>query len=58
MDRRRFVDTILLGFGEPRSLFWNSASPAREASKEVSLDLDKARSLLEQAGSTNRKLTS
>jgi peptide/nickel transport system substrate-binding protein len=50
VDRKRFVDTTLLGFGEPRSLFWNAASPAREPAKEVPFDLTKAKALFAEAG--------
>jgi peptide/nickel transport system substrate-binding protein len=55
VDKKRFVDTILGGVGAPESLPWVSASPAYEADKNAhyTFDLDKARSLLGQAGVSN-----
>ena len=52
MDRQRFVDTVLKGVGAPEFLFWNPKSLAYEANKQNAypFDLDKARSLLAQAG--------
>jgi peptide/nickel transport system substrate-binding protein len=51
-DRQRFVDTILLGIGKAESLPWPTGSAAYEPSKvdHYPFDLDKARSLLNQAG--------
>jgi peptide/nickel transport system substrate-binding protein len=51
-DRQRFVDTVLLGVGKAESIPWPTASPAYEAPKvnTYTFDLDKARSLLTQAG--------
>src|SRR5262249_4689702 len=58
MDRKRFVDTISLGFGTAQSCPGPSFSPAYEASKAnvYSFDLDKARSLLNAAGVSNLEL--
>lgn len=55
-DRQRFVDTVLLKTtGDPRDLPWPSLSPAYEAEKNTryAFDLDKAKSLLAQAGVSN-----
>ena len=58
LDRKRFVDTISLGFGTAQSCPWPSFSPAYEADKAnaYSYDLDKARSLLNQAGVSNLQM--
>jgi peptide/nickel transport system substrate-binding protein len=55
VDKKRFVDTILGGTGAPESLPWLPASPAYEAAKQnfYTFDLDKAKSLLAQAGVTD-----
>ena len=55
VDKKRFVDTILGGVGAPESLPWAATSPAYEAAKNTyyGLDLDKAKSLLAQAGVSN-----
>ena len=52
MDRGRFVSTILGGVGAAESLPWLPDSPAYEPAKmnAFAFDLDKARSLLNQAG--------
>jgi peptide/nickel transport system substrate-binding protein len=52
LDRKRWADTTLQGKGSPYSLPFPKSSPAYEAAKEFhySLDLDKARSLIQQAG--------
>jgi peptide/nickel transport system substrate-binding protein len=52
MNRQRFVDSILLGLSRPITLPWIPSSPAYDAEKAnyFSFDLDKARSLLAQAG--------
>jgi peptide/nickel transport system substrate-binding protein len=54
LDRKRFVDTVFKNIVRPLSLPWDSNSPAYEASKEsfYTFDLDKAKSLLNQAGVT------
>ena len=58
LDRKRFVDSISLGFGTAQSCPWPSFSPAYEASKAnaYSFDLDKAKSLLSQAGVSTLEL--
>lgn len=55
IDRKRMVDTVLLGLTTPQDLPWPAASPASEPQKNnvVTFDLDKARSLLQQAGATD-----
>jgi len=52
MNRQRFVDTTLVGLSRPMSLPWPVDSPAYEATKAnfFAFDLDKAKSLLSQAG--------
>ena len=58
LDRKRFSDTFLYGTGVAQSLPWPTNSPAFEASKQnfYSFDLDKARSLLAEAGVSNLEL--
>jgi peptide/nickel transport system substrate-binding protein len=58
LDRKRFVDAVSLGFGTAQSCPWPAFSPAYEASNAnaYSYDLDKAKSLLNQAGVTNLQL--
>ncbi|MBV8084435.1 MAG: ABC transporter substrate-binding protein [Chloroflexi bacterium] len=51
MDRKRFVDTLLLGLGEPKTLPWLQGTPAYE-NKGFTFDLDKAKALLQQAGAS------
>jgi peptide/nickel transport system substrate-binding protein len=55
IDRKRMVDTVLLGMTTPQDLPWPAASPASEPDKnnQVTFDLDKAKSLLQQAGATD-----
>jgi peptide/nickel transport system substrate-binding protein len=55
IDRQRFVDTALFGFGEVEDLPWLSNSPAYDGSKRTSytFDLDKAKSLLAASGLSN-----
>jgi peptide/nickel transport system substrate-binding protein len=56
IDRKRFADTILLKLGGPgQDLPWPAGAPADEESKQqkYAFDLDKARSLLAQAGASN-----
>jgi peptide/nickel transport system substrate-binding protein len=55
IDRQRFVQDVLLGFGDARALPWPSFSPAYDASKTTAyaFDLERARSLLVAAGVTN-----
>jgi peptide/nickel transport system substrate-binding protein len=50
LNRQRYVDTTLLGLSRPQSLPWDPKSPAYEPNKETPFDLDKAASLLKQAG--------
>jgi peptide/nickel transport system substrate-binding protein len=58
LDRKRFAAMGLQGIVPPLSLPWDKNSPAYEAAKENSyaFDLDKARSLLGEAGVTNAEL--
>jgi peptide/nickel transport system substrate-binding protein len=55
MDRKRFCDTIMRGTATPIDLPWSSTSPAFDAAKNgvYTYDLDKAKSLLQQAGVAN-----
>jgi peptide/nickel transport system substrate-binding protein len=52
MNRQRFADSVLLGLSRPITLPWIPSSPAYEADKAnyFGFDLDKARSLMAQAG--------
>jgi peptide/nickel transport system substrate-binding protein len=52
LDRKRFADTVLAGFGVAESLFWLPGSPAYDETKSnyFSFDLDKAGTLLKDAG--------
>ena len=51
IDRQRFTDTVLGGLDAPEALPWPSFSPAYEPAKQnATFDLDKARSLIGQAG--------
>jgi peptide/nickel transport system substrate-binding protein len=58
IDRKRIADTVLLGLVGPEDLPWPTSSPAYEASKNsvYAFDLDKAKSLLTQAGVSNLEL--
>jgi peptide/nickel transport system substrate-binding protein len=55
IDRKRIVDTVYKGTGVPEALPWESNSLAFDATKNnaYAFDLDKARTLLSQAGATN-----
>jgi peptide/nickel transport system substrate-binding protein len=55
VDRIRIANSVLLGIGSPANLPWYSTSPAYDASKDqrYQFDLDKAGSLLQQAGLSN-----
>jgi peptide/nickel transport system substrate-binding protein len=55
LDRTRFVEKVLLGFGKPKSLPWLENSPAYDSARTVfySFDLDRAKSLLAEAGASN-----
>ena len=52
INRDRYVQTVLLGRGEARSLPWTPASPAYDAAKDqhYAFDIDKAKSLLAASG--------
>ena len=58
LDRKRITDTVLLGLVGPEDLPWPANSPAYEAAKNnlYAFDLDKAKSLLDQAGVSNLQL--
>jgi len=58
IDRKRFVDSVLLGIGDVRDLPWPPQAPASEPAKNATyaFDLDKAKSLLAQAGAANLDL--
>jgi peptide/nickel transport system substrate-binding protein len=55
INRQRMIDTVLLGMTRPQDLPWPAASPASQPEKNglISFDLDKARSLLAEAGATS-----
>jgi peptide/nickel transport system substrate-binding protein len=55
IDRKRFVDTTLVGVGTAQALPWAPGSPAYEAAKMdlYAFDLEKTRALLAQAGVAN-----
>ncbi|MBV9324168.1 MAG: ABC transporter substrate-binding protein [Chloroflexi bacterium] len=55
INRQRMIDTVLLGMTTAQDLPWPAASPASQPEKNgvVSYDLDKAKSLLADAGATN-----
>lgn len=53
INRKRIADSVYLGlYGPPRALPWTPQNPAYDAAKAgaYSYDLDKAKSLLQQAG--------
>jgi peptide/nickel transport system substrate-binding protein len=58
IDRKRITDTVLLGLVGPMDLPWPANSPAYEAAKNnvYAFDLDKAKSLLAEAGVSNLEL--
>jgi peptide/nickel transport system substrate-binding protein len=58
LDRKRFASTVMEGFSVPEALPWPDYSPAYEASKAnaYGFDLDKAKSLLNEAGVSNLNL--
>ncbi|HLZ29260.1 MAG TPA: ABC transporter substrate-binding protein [Chloroflexota bacterium] len=58
LDRKRIADTVLLGLVGPENLPWPANSPAFEAAKNntYTFDLNKAKSLLGQAGVSNLTL--
>ena len=52
IDRKRWTDTILLGYGTPKTLPLAPPNPGYDATRDqaFSFDLDKAKSLLQQSG--------
>jgi peptide/nickel transport system substrate-binding protein len=58
LDRQRMANTVWHGIVKPITLPWSSTSPAYDASKNeaYAFDLDKARSLLAQAGVSSAEL--
>lgn len=58
IDRKRVADSVYLGYGSPRDLPWPDSSAAAEPSKNMqfAFDLDRAKSLLQQAGAGNLNL--
>ena len=52
IDRKRFVDTVLAGIGDPTSVPWPKHSPAYdpEQANFYAFNLDKSRQLLQEAG--------
>lgn len=59
LDRQRFLDTTLSGVGEVSDLPWATSSPAYDPAKSklYNHDLDKAKSLFQQAGVSNVELS-
>ncbi|MBV9600415.1 MAG: ABC transporter substrate-binding protein [Chloroflexi bacterium] len=55
INRQRFTETVLQGIQQPKSLVWAPASQAYDEARVnyFGFDLDKARSLLAQAGVSN-----
>ncbi|MBV9323934.1 MAG: hypothetical protein JO352_09135 [Chloroflexi bacterium] len=56
LDRKRIADNVYLGlYGPPKALPWTPQNPAYDAAKNAAYgyDLDKAKSLLQQAGVSN-----
>jgi peptide/nickel transport system substrate-binding protein len=61
IDRQRIADTVFLKQnGEPKNLPWPAHSPAYEAAKDhhYTFDLDRAKSLLKEAGVENLEMDS
>jgi len=58
IDRKRFVENVILGEGITMSTPWRPNSPAFDPAKAnaITFDLDKAKSLLTQAGITSLNL--
>jgi len=55
LNRKRIADSVYLGlYGAPKALPWTPQNPAYDAAKAnaYSFDLDKAKSLLQQAGAS------
>jgi peptide/nickel transport system substrate-binding protein len=55
IDRQRLAHEVFLDFAKPVDLQWSASSPAYDAAKNqtYTFDLDKAKSLLQQAGVSN-----
>jgi peptide/nickel transport system substrate-binding protein len=55
LDKKRYIDTVLAGSVDQRSLPWGISSPAYDAVKDktYTFDLDKARSLVQRSGVSN-----
>jgi peptide/nickel transport system substrate-binding protein len=55
IDRQRIADQTLFRFAQPLNLQWSPSSPAYDDSKNktYTFNLDRARSLLDQAGASN-----
>jgi peptide/nickel transport system substrate-binding protein len=55
LDRKRIAETVLLGTSAPTALPWPPSSPAYDTAKmnSYAFDLDRAKSLLSQAGVSN-----
>jgi peptide/nickel transport system substrate-binding protein len=55
IDRKRYAGNLMQGLVIPLALFWSSTSPAYDEAKNaaVPFDLDKAKSLLNEAGVTS-----
>ena len=56
IDRKRIADTVYLGIGgTPKALPWTPQNPAYDAAKvnAYAYDIDKAKSILQQAGVTS-----
>jgi peptide/nickel transport system substrate-binding protein len=58
IDRKRIVESVILGEGEPMATPWRSNSPAYDPAKQnaYAFDLDKARSLLNDAGVSSLRM--
>ncbi|MBV9896454.1 MAG: ABC transporter substrate-binding protein [Chloroflexi bacterium] len=52
IDRKRWTDAVLLGYGAPKTLPLAPPNPGYDATRDqaISFDLDKAKSLLQQSG--------
>src|SRR5262249_1461393 len=58
LDRKRIAEQAYQGLGELRVLPWSADQPAYDAGKnsQYAFDLDKAKSLIQQSGVTEREL--
>lgn len=58
IDRKRWTDAVLLGYGTPKTLPLAPPNPGYDETRDkaVSFDLDKAKSLLQQSGVGNPPL--